>query len=267
VQYDPQEWRDGYDMSINVGIGNGDSMQQMQFLMGLSQTQGAIAASPFGQVLVDPEKVFNLQGRLIELAGFKNPEEFFKKPKTDPQTGEVIMPPPQPPIELLLKDKELQADVQKFQADSALKKELETFKVQSSERAKELEYQLQASNDQRDAEREALRAQYEQQIEVMKLELDKYKTDADNRTKIVVARMQHPEIELNDLEVDAETGEVKQKPDPIAPVMETLFGIVERLDQPKLVLRDESGKVVGVQHGQQVRPVIRDEAGRVVGVQ
>ena len=33
VQYDPQEWRDGYDMTINVGLGTGDKEQQHAMLM------------------------------------------------------------------------------------------------------------------------------------------------------------------------------------------------------------------------------------------
>jgi hypothetical protein len=186
VQYDPQEWRDGYDMSINVGIGTGDTSQQMQFLMMLSQSQGAIAGSPVGPMLIDAEKVYNLQARMIELAGFKNPEEFYNQPQKGPD-GKVAQPPQQPPLELLLKDKELQADAQKFQAETQRVKEVETLKAQLNHQQAQRQLEIQAANDQRDAEREALRAQYENQLEQERLRLDFYKTDADNKTRIQVA--------------------------------------------------------------------------------
>ena len=49
VSYDPQEWRDQYDMSINVGIGTGDTMQQSMFLLaGLIDAQARASEAEFG---------------------------------------------------------------------------------------------------------------------------------------------------------------------------------------------------------------------------
>ena len=41
--YDPQEWRDGCDMTINVGLGTGDKEQQHAMLMQIVQTQAQAA--------------------------------------------------------------------------------------------------------------------------------------------------------------------------------------------------------------------------------
>lgn len=145
VQFDPQEWRDGYDMTVNVGIGTGDVMQQTQFLMQIAQAQGALAASPFGPVLVDAEKIYNVHSRLAELAGFKNPEEFWLKPQKGPD-GKVIMPQPGPPPEVL-----------KEQARGQVQMQIEQAKNQSGLQQKQAELQLQATNDARDAAREDAR--------------------------------------------------------------------------------------------------------------
>lgn len=187
--YDPQEWRDGYDMSINVGIGTGDTREQTQFLQGIAAAQMAIAQSPFGQLLVDAGKIYAVHTRLAELAGFKNPGEFWNDP-TDPQTGQLKqLPPPGKPPEVMLKEMELQADAQKFQAMS--QNEQMKFQAESElkQRESQMQLELQASNDARDSERETLKAGYEAQLAAQQLELDRYKTDADNQTRIYIAQL------------------------------------------------------------------------------
>ena len=76
VRYDPQEWRDGYDMSINVGIGTGDKMAQAQYLQQIAQAQFALLQGPMGGRVVTEQNIFATQARIAENAGFKNPAEF-----------------------------------------------------------------------------------------------------------------------------------------------------------------------------------------------
>lgn len=113
VQYDPQEWSDGYDMSINVGIGAGDKMQQMQMLGSIEAAQGNMMAAGLG-MLVNPKNLYNLQKRKVELSGFKDATEFF----TDPETAQPPQPPQPPPPDpkLQIEGAKLQQDAQKFQA-------------------------------------------------------------------------------------------------------------------------------------------------------
>jgi len=186
VAYDPQEWRDGYDMSVNVGLGQGDEMQQSAFLQQMAQAQAMVAGSPLGPKLITPKNIYNLQVRLAENAGFKNPNEFW----TDPQ--------PQPDPKIQLKQMDLQADAQKFQAESQLTRELEALKLQAKQRETQMQLELQAANDMRDGEREQMKAQLDAELEQMRIasaeaiaqlqsELARYKTDADNQTRITVA--------------------------------------------------------------------------------
>ena len=124
VQYDPQEWRDGYDMNINVGLGTGDKEQQHGMLMQIAQAQAqAIAAGGLNQV-VTLQNVYNLQARMVENAGFKDADEFWADPsKQPPKQAEG---PPQPdPNEMLKQQTELQkaqissqTELQKAQIDA-----------------------------------------------------------------------------------------------------------------------------------------------------
>lgn len=150
VAYDPQEWRDGYDMTINVGIGTGDTVQQAGFLMQIAQAQAAIAQSPYAPLLLDPTKVFNVQARMIELAGFKNPEEFLNNPQ-----GKQL-PPSGPPPEVV-------KEQMKAQAQQALQES----KNQVALMQKQAELQVQEANDMRDAERERMQAEMKAQVEAL----------------------------------------------------------------------------------------------------
>lgn len=197
VEYDPQEWRDQYDMTINVGIGTGDVLQQSMFLQQMAQAQAMAMQSPLAGKLITPKNIYNLQTRLVENAGFKNPAEFW----TDPGDGPMEMPPPPPDPKLQIEQMRQQADIQKFQAESQMTQQLEQMKAQAKLQEVQANLQLQAANDQRDAERAQMQAQLDAQLEQLKIasaeqiaqmqaELDRYKTDRDNETRILVAQIQ-----------------------------------------------------------------------------
>ncbi len=114
VQSDPQEWRDQYDMTINVGIGTGDVQQQNVFLQQIAQTQAMVAQSPFAKSLMSPDKFYNVQARLAENAGFKNPEEFWVDPASVPPEAEQ---PPPPDPKVVLEQEKLKNDQMKTQAE------------------------------------------------------------------------------------------------------------------------------------------------------
>ncbi len=146
-EYDPQEWRDQYDMTVNVGIGQADSQAQMAMLQHIAQAQAVIAGSPFAQQLIGPEQVYNLQARIAEEAGFKNPGEFWKDPKDAPPPQ-----PPGPPPQFMIEQEKLQqqqaqhqeklqADVQKTQAQMQI--DLEKHRMTLQHQAEQAELQRQ----------------------------------------------------------------------------------------------------------------------------
>jgi hypothetical protein len=182
VQYDPQEWRDGYDMSINVGIGTGDKMQQAAYLQQISQVQLALMNSPLGGRVVTENNVYALQARIAENAGFKNPAEFW----TDP--AQVPPPQPQPNPEQIkaqaeaqklqfqaqqakeLKQMDLQDSAMKFQAEMQMQKEIDANRQEWEARQKTLELQQQAQLD-------AQRQQFETEREAMRLDFERWRVE------------------------------------------------------------------------------------------
>jgi hypothetical protein len=168
-------------MTINVGLGTGDKNQQAALLQNIFQQQGALAATPFGQLLLKPKNIYNTVAKQVENAGFKNVGDFYQDP------GEAQVPPAGPPPELALKQMELQADAQKFQAETQRQREIENLKAQAKLTETRGQLELQAANDQRDAERETMVAMHTRELEGLRLELDRYKTDQDNATRIQVA--------------------------------------------------------------------------------
>ena len=124
-------------MTVNVGIGTGDEMQQNQFLQQMAQAQAVVAQSPYAKKLIDAKKIFNVQARLAENAGFKNPQEFW----IDPDTVQQEEGPPPPDPKVMLEQAKLQNDVHKTQAEMQIKSQQNDAELQFKERQAELDRQ------------------------------------------------------------------------------------------------------------------------------
>ena len=122
VNFDPREWKNQFDFSVNVGLGTGNKDQQVQHLMALLQAQQN--AMPLG--LATPQNVHAALTKLAEGLGFKQADSFF----TDPSHAPPKPPAPPPPevmkaqMEMQIRQQEAQAkqqaDAAKFQADQQL---------------------------------------------------------------------------------------------------------------------------------------------------
>lgn len=196
VKYDPNEWRDQYDMTVNVGLGTGDKQQQIAFFTNLIQMQLGIAQSPYGALMMDPQKLYNSHAKLVELGGQKNVGDFIGNPQGQP------VPPPPP-------DQKMQADKAKMQQDMQLKQMELQYKSQADEMDRrqkaELELIRQRAQQETDANRQAmeaqmhrmkleqeaqlqaLRAQYEDQRHMREMQFQQWKAELDAATRVKVA--------------------------------------------------------------------------------
>ena len=190
VEYDPNEWRDSYDMTIHVGLGTGDRMAQTQSLMSIWQMQQA--ALPMG--IATPKHLYQTAIKVIENAGFKDVQSFVQDPSKQPPQ------PPQPPLPLQIEQMKLQADqqkfqaqtqaeIQKFQAEAQMSAQIEQLKAQAKLQEVQANLELQASNDQRDAQRESVKAQMNAQIEQQRMEFDKWKFETEMMFKRQIEEM------------------------------------------------------------------------------
>ena len=138
VQVDPRTWDATMDVSINVGLGMGDTDQKLQMLTMIAAKQEQ-ALQQLGAMnpLVTPAQYSNTLRRIVELAGFKDSSQFFNAIPADyvpPQSQEPAKPSPE---EMLaqVQVQSIQADIQKKAAELDLRRE-EMMRMDDRERDK-----------------------------------------------------------------------------------------------------------------------------------
>ena len=93
----PDSWRDSFDCTVSVALGNGNKDQQMQHLVTMLQFAGD--AMKGGLSIVNQKNMYNMGAALIKNMGFQNVSDFL----TDPDNV-----PPQPDPEQQMKEMEMQ---------------------------------------------------------------------------------------------------------------------------------------------------------------
>lgn len=79
VPINPTEFRNQFDLKINVGLGNGSKEQQMQRLMGMAQMIGSMGVQAG---VVSPQNIAEIIKLGFELNEFKNPDRFVQSQPT-----------------------------------------------------------------------------------------------------------------------------------------------------------------------------------------
>ena len=208
VNVDPREWRNGFDCTINVGLGTGNKDQQVAHLMALLQQQQM--GLQIGTAT--PENVYQAQQELVKALGFKSADKFFADPAKQPPK-----PPPPDPEQvkaqaamqleqakqqgaMQMKQADLQAEQQKFQAETQLEMQRIQMEAQAKQAEQQAALEVQAANDMRDGAREQSRIELEAQLkaqevqmkaalEAQRLEFDRWKATLDAETKVLVAQI------------------------------------------------------------------------------
>ena len=230
VELNPNEWRDGYDMTVNVGLGTGDKENVIGALNNVRQTQMQLAPSPLGPSMVTPKQIYNTNVAILKIAGIQNVGEFF----TDPGDAKMPTPPPPPP------DPQLQIAQIRAQSQQQIEGIKLNFEAQNKQAEREQEaaiermrMQMQAevdNNRQRsEAEQHALKIQNEAQLEQLKAQYEnkrhqremafkqwmfeqeqaqaRWKAELDAATKIEAANISS-KSKLDNAATAAATGEI-----------------------------------------------------------
>lgn len=160
VEVNPFDWRDRKDMTVTVGIGNGNKDQQMFHLNNISQLMQQIGSSDSGYLISD-QNVYELATEFIKNSGYKNTDRFITPPE------KAQKPPPQPNPAVIeaegeaMKDKEqaglyaAQAEQQNIQNQlapqkveiEAAKMALEEAKFEWTKKVEAAELAVEASQD------------------------------------------------------------------------------------------------------------------------
>lgn len=222
VRYDPNEWRDQYDMTTNVGLGTGDKQQQIAFFQNLMQMQMGLSQSPFGALMITPQNIYNTVAKMVELGGQKNVGDFIGDPQGRP------LQPPGPPPQLAIEQAKMQQQGQlkqmdlqyKAQADDLQRRqqaELELIRQQAQQQTdanrQAMEAQMHRMKLEQEAQLDALRAQYEDQRHVREMEFQRWKAELDASVKVTTANMAR-QMPMNDLATMAAKGEISREVQP-----------------------------------------------------
>ena len=198
VEVDPRTWDAKMDVVVNVALGAGTNEEKLAILQGISEKQAQLLTQlgPMGNPLVSLTKYRNTLARMTELAGFKNPEEFWN-PLTEEQEQQMAQqaqeaqaqqPQGDPATQALVEVEQAKAQVQaqKNQADLVFKQEELEFKRQEAtlsddrERDKQAaEYAIKLKEIELKYNAEINRAEIEAQTQERRAQLD-----ADAKVKV-----------------------------------------------------------------------------------
>ena len=85
VPIDPSNWKHEYDISVNVGLGSGQTNEKMAFLAQMAQKQEQILLQTgVDNPLVSMQQYRNTLAELAGMAGYKDASRFFKNPEDAP---------------------------------------------------------------------------------------------------------------------------------------------------------------------------------------
>jgi hypothetical protein len=147
VPFNPREWNDQYNVSINVGLGTGTRQEQLATMQMILQKQEQIIQTyGLSNPLVNLMQYRNTLAKFINMAGFKDAAQFMNE--ITPEQNEILSQPqppkPDPNTEAakVLAQVEREKAMIKAQTDAA-KLELEREQMQLDNARKALELQQQ----------------------------------------------------------------------------------------------------------------------------
>lgn len=239
VEYDPNEWRDQYDMTVNVGLGTGDSAQKIQALQMIAQNQ--INLLPMG--LATPQNIYHTQSKLVEAAGFKDVQNFIQDPRGKPPPA----PPPNPMIQVEQIKQQGIAQKAQFDAQNEAKKMQLEAQVQDAQHQREMQRDMEVERNKQEmqardsqfqatleAQKESQRLQIEEASKQADRELEKYKADLQAGVQIQIAMMTKQPVEQTE-PAESETAS-----------NQSMQALVNVMSAPKEIVRDQMGRAIGI---------------------
>lgn len=146
VPIDPSNWKHEYDLTVNVGLGSGQTNEKMAFLAQMAQKQEQILLQMGAEnPLVDLQQYRNTLAELASMAGFKDATRFFKNPEDTPPQPKQPPPPSEAEMKMQFEQQKFQAELelQKAKQDAELELKREELQMKMQIRQEELRYEAQ----------------------------------------------------------------------------------------------------------------------------
>jgi hypothetical protein len=247
VEMDPRAWRDSMDMTVSVGVGNGNKDQIVAHMMALLQLDEKLVQFQGGAngPLVTLDNIYAKLKLLVQGIGIRGIEAYYTDPASQAQAPQQPKPDP--------KMAEVQARIQLEQMQAQARMQLEQQKAQHEAQLDQMRAELEMALSQRKAEQQA-------QLDQMKAQ-DRA-NEAPQRQAPAVAMQLGEGAERAMAEALAQIGQVvaqssqaasmaaqasQQSADVIAQAAQSMGEMMRHMSAPKRVVRDEGGRAVGVE--------------------
>lgn len=159
IPFNPREWNDQYNVSINVGLGTGTRQEQLATMqMILSKQEEIIQGYGLSNPLVSIKQYRDTLAKFINMAGFKDATAFMNE--VTPEQNEQLSQPTPPKVDANVEATQILAQVEREKADlrsrtEMAKLDLEREQMQVENARKQLELQMQEMKLQADAQNNA----------------------------------------------------------------------------------------------------------------
>lgn len=289
VSVDPRLWNSSMDVTVNVGLGTGSRERDLAMLGIIAQKQEAILMQTgMGNPLVGMDQYRNTLAKMVEAAGMRSPDQYFKDVPPNWQP-----PPPQPPPQVAIEQAKLQAEQMRTQAEIQLKQQkqqidaqVDAEKLRREREAMEAKVALEVKSlqDKAEIERGKLmlelqiareRAVMDMQVKRAQLEADLAMSQANALRSVTPEEARNPAVQEALTSIDGRIAQVSEgaggeanmpavveRRPSVADQLGTLADQVSRAvsmmaeatarmaqvtSAPKRVVRDQNGRVVGVE--------------------
>jgi hypothetical protein len=176
VSIDPREWVNGFDISINVGLGTGNKQEQMAMVaMVLQKQEQILGTQGFNNPLVTLTQYRETLGRFIEAAGYKDSSEFFKEIPPELEQAIANPQPQQAPVDPAVQaymaqaQAQMQIDQAKAQQEMALAQQKAESDLMLQQQKAQAEIQLKREKAMADLELKTAEFQAEAQLKAMQV--------------------------------------------------------------------------------------------------
>jgi len=286
VPVNPSGWRERYDLTVKVGLGNATKEEKVSTMMDIIAIQERIAASGGVGTVLSPENIYESSTEYIKALGKANPDKYITNPANIPPS------PPQPDPQMALIQAQMEIEKLKYMASKEkLMVENQQSQRQEAIKMRELDVNAQkiAAQNQIDAIKFNVNSGTEQAKianESTKLELQRQAMITDENLKkiemILDQGKAHEEraiekyiadqkaaLELINSTIKATQEETKIQASAFAKaeaymldMMEKMNGLLVEMNAPKKIERDVNGKIVMIGN----KKVMRDAVGRLEGI-
>lgn len=201
VTIDPREWKNMYNVSINVGLGNGGNDEKIGMLqMLLAKQEMIIQQYGLSNPLVNLKQYRETLGKFINIAGFKDDAQFINE-ITDEQAQQMAQQAAQaqgqPAPEVQAAEAIAKAEMQKAQMKQQVDAQKNELKLQ--------EMQMKVQMEQQELALKAKEQQIEAARDLLQVETERAKLEADISAKEVELAIKMKEVDNKEEDNDMKT--------------------------------------------------------------